>query len=204
VTDRFRKVDERLIHQGAVVGFYDVTFAAPDGSEFHRDVVRHPGAVSVVALTDDDHVVMVRQFRAALEADLLEVVAGKRDVADEDPLVCAARELAEEVGYRAEHFELLATMRMTPGFCDEENLLYLATGLVEVERSVQGVEEQHMTIERVPLADVRAMIADGRIVDGKSLVGLLLALDRQEADRREIDRPGIDRPGIDRRGADGG
>jgi ADP-ribose pyrophosphatase len=199
VSDRFRKVGERLIHQGAVVGFYDVTFAAPDGSEFHRDVVRHPGAVSVVALTEDDHVVMVRQFRAALEDDLLEIVAGKRDVADEDPLVCAARELAEEVGYRAEHFELLATMRMTPGFCDEENLLYLATGLVEVERSVQGVEEQHMTIERVSLGDVRAMIADGRIVDGKSLVGLLLALDR-----RGVAGAADARPATGRRGADGG
>jgi ADP-ribose pyrophosphatase len=124
---------------------------------------------------------MVRQYRAALEEDLLEIVAGKRDVADEDPQLCASRELAEEVGYRAERYELLTEMVQSPGFCDEVNLIYLATGLVETERLVQGIEEQHMTIERVPLSQVRTMIADGRIVDAKSLVGLLMALDRLEA-----------------------
>lgn len=178
MSDHFRKVREDLIHQGAVVGFYEATFVGPDGHEFQRDVVRHPGAVSVVAVTDDHHVLMVRQFRAALEADLLEIVAGKRDVADEDPIVCAARELAEEVGHSAERYELLTPLVQSPGFCDEVNLIYLATGLVETQRSVQGIEEEHMTVERIPLADVRRLIAEGAIVDAKSLVGLLITLDR--------------------------
>ena len=183
MSEVFRKVSEKLVAQGAVVAFYRATFEGPDGDRFERDVVRHPGAVSVVAVTDDDHVVMVRQYRAALEADLLEVVAGKRDVADEDPQLCASRELAEEVGYQAERYELLTELVQSPGFCDEINLIYLATGLTSTDRQVQGHEEQHMTIEHVPLGDVRAMIADGRITDAKSLVGLLLALDRLEAAR---------------------
>jgi 8-oxo-dGTP pyrophosphatase MutT (NUDIX family) len=177
----FRKVSDELIHQGAVVAFYRSRFEGPDGRQFDRDVVRHPGAVAVVAVTDDDEVVLVRQFRAALDDDLLEIVAGKRDVADEDPVLCATRELAEEVGYVADHYELLTEAVQTPGFCDEVILIYLATGLTETERSVQGIEEQLMTIEHVPLRDARAMIADGRIVDAKSMIGLLLALDRLEA-----------------------
>ena len=174
----FRKVDERLVHQGAVVGFYESTFEGPGGERFTRDVVRHPGAVSVVAVTDDRHVLLVRQFRAAMETHLLEIVAGKRDVPDEDPVLTAQRELVEEVGHMAATFEKLVAFAQSPGFCDEVNHVYLATGLVETETENQGIEEQHMTIERVPLDDVRSMIAEGLIVDAKSIVGLLLALDR--------------------------
>ena len=180
MSELFRKVREELIHQGAVVGFYEATFVGPDGAEFRRDVVRHPGAVSVVAVTDAGEVPMVRQFRAAMESDLLEIVAGKRDVPDEDPVICAARELEEEVGYRADRYVELCAMVQSPGFCDEVNTIYLATGLTPTPRQVQGIEEQHMTIEHVPLAAVRSMIADGRIIDAKSLVGLLMALDHLE------------------------
>ena len=183
MSEVFRKVGEELIHQGAVVGFYRTTFVGPDGVEFDRDVVKHPGAVSVVAVTDDDEVLLVRQFRAALGADLLEIVAGKRDVDGEDPVLTAERELEEEVGHTAAHYELLAVIDHSPGFCDEKNHLYLATGLTETQRQLQGIEEQHMTLERVAISDIRPMIADGRLTDAKSVIGLLLALDRLEAAR---------------------
>jgi len=174
----FRKLDEQLVAQGHVVSFYRSTFEGPDGEHFVRDVVKHPGAVSVVPITDDEHVLLVRQYRAAVEADMLEIVAGKRDVPGEDPVVTAARELREEVGHAAERFQHLTALTHSPGFCDEVNHIYLATGLTAVQRDHQGIEEEHMTIERVPLGAVRGLIADGSISDAKSIVGLLLGLDR--------------------------
>lgn len=179
---RFGKIAERLVFDGAVVQCYRTTFRAPDGSEFERDVVKHPGAVSVVAV-DGSEVILVRQYRAALGADLLEIVAGKRDVPGEDPVLTAARELAEEVGCVASRFHPLIAIHHSPGFCDEVNHIYLATGLTQADRDVQGVEEQYMTVERLALADVRAAISDGRITDAKSVIGLLLALDRLEGNR---------------------
>lgn len=173
--DDFRKIDETLIHQGFVIGVYNVRFEGPGGVRMDRDVVRHPGAVSVVPVLDDGTVVMVRQFRSALECMLLEVVAGKRDVHGEPPELTARRELAEEVGYEAAALEPLAVIAHSPGFCDELNHIFLATGLTPCERSLDGPEEEHMTIVHVPLADVYDRIADGTIIDAKSIAGLTLA-----------------------------
>ncbi len=171
----FRKVDERLIHQGFVIGVYNTTFEGPGGVLMDRDVVRHPGAVTVVPVLDDGTVVMVRQFRAAMEGLVLELPAGKRDVDGEPPEVTAQRELAEEVGYQAGELDRLVVLAHSPGFCDELNHIFLATQLTPCERLVDGPEEEHMTIVHVPLADVFDRIADGTITDAKSIAGLTLA-----------------------------
>src|SRR4051794_13721714 len=97
----FRKRDERVVHRGSLITVAVGTFEDPDGEAFERDLVHHPGAVSVVAIEDDGRVVMVRQYRAAVDAELLEIPAGKRDVEGESPEATAARELEEEVGLRA-------------------------------------------------------------------------------------------------------
>jgi len=172
----FTKLGEHLIHDGAVISLAVGEFSGPDGVSFHRDIVHHPGAVSAVPLLDDGTVVLVRQFRAALGVDLLEIPAGKRDVADEPPELTARRELEEEIGMRAGRVELLAEFHNSPGFCDEHSFVYLARDLVETATDLQGIEEQHLTVERAALADVPAMIADRRITDAKSIIGLLLAL----------------------------
>ncbi len=102
-------------------------------SEFERDVVHHPGAVSVVPIIDGGasghQVILVRQYRAAIDAELLEIVAGKRDVAGEPPEVTARRELAEEVGMVAGRMELLAEFYNSPGFCDEHSCVFLGLDL---------------------------------------------------------------------------
>lgn len=174
----FEHLGDELIHHGHVIDLYRSRFTAPDGSEMVREVVRHPGAVSVVPLLDDGRVVLVRQFRAPFDREFLEIPAGKLDVEGEDLEVAAGRELAEEVGLRADHLQHLATFHNSVGFSDEESHVYLATGLEEVARDRQGVEEHHMTEVRVPLGDVRAMIASGQITDGKTVIGLMVTLDR--------------------------
>ncbi len=179
----FRKLTERVVHRGSLITAAVARFAAPDGSEFERDVVHHPGAVSVVPLADDGTVLLVRQYRAAVDAELLEIPAGKRDVADEPPETTAGRELEEEVGMRAGRLQKLAEFYNSPGFCDEHSWVYLARDLEPCDVSAHSVEERHMTIERVPLDDVPELVRAGAIVDAKSIIGLTLAREvlREEA-----------------------
>jgi ADP-ribose pyrophosphatase len=172
----FRKIGERTVFEGSVISLGVGTFEAPDGHRFEREIVHHPGAVSVVPLTDDDEVILVRQYRAPLDRELLEIPAGKRDVADEPVELTAHRELVEEIGMRAGRLEPLAEFHNSVGFCDEQSFVFLATELEPTATDLQGIEEQHMTIERVALDDVFALIAAGEITDAKTVIGLTLTL----------------------------
>ena len=171
----FVHVDDDVLHEGHVVTLVTGRFTAPDGSSFTREIVRHPGAVSVVPLHDDGTVTLVRQYRAALDRDLLEIPAGKRDVAGEAPEVTARRELSEEVGLEADRLEPLAEFVNSAGFSDEHSHVYLATGLHQVDDDRQGLEEQHMIVERVALDDVPRLIAQRLLIDAKTVIGLTLA-----------------------------
>lgn len=175
----FVELGRRTIHRGHVIELQEVRFRAPDGTEMARDVVRHPGAVSVVPLLDDDQVVLLRQFRAPFASDMLEIPAGKLDVAGEDLEVAARRELGEEVGLAAGSLELLARFHNSVGFSDEESHIFLATDLTEVQRDRQGPEEQVMVEERLALSDVPEAMADGLITDAKTVIGLMSALRRR-------------------------
>ena len=175
---RFRKRSEREIYRGSLITVGEGTFVGPDGDEFQRDLVHHPGAVSVVPYEADGTVLLVRQYRAAIDAPLLEIPAGKRDVADEPPELTAHRELAEEVGRRAGRMELLGTFYNSPGFCDEFSYTYLARDLTEVPIEAHSVEEAAMTVERVAFSDALAMIKRGEITDAKTIIALLLAKER--------------------------
>lgn len=167
------------MHKGRVFELVVGEFVAPDGERFERDVVRHPGAVSVVPV-EGDHAILVRQYRPALDQHLLEIPAGIRDVAGEALEVTAARELAEEIGMVAGRFEHLCRFYNAAGFSDEEIVVFLATDLRETEVRSQGPEERHMTIERVRLDEVEALIASGTLLDAKTIIGLLLAKQRLE------------------------
>ena len=174
MTAGFRKGPERVVYDGHVITVAVGEFTAPNGERIERDLVHHRGAVSVVPLIGDE-VVLVRQYRAALDGLLLEIPAGLRDVDGESPEQTAVRELAEEIGMRPGKLELLTRFYNAAGFSDEEIIVFLATDLTEVPLEAQGAEEEHMTIERVRLADVDSMIASGALRDAKSIIGLLLA-----------------------------
>ena len=172
----FRKLAERRIWEGAVITVAQGRFASPDGDEFERDVVHHPGAVSVVPFLDEERaVLLLRQYRAAVDDELLEIPAGKLDVDGEGTEVTARRELKEEVGMRAGRLDKLAEFYNSPGFSDERSVVYLGRELERCETSLQGVEEQHMSVEQVPLDDVPALVASGQITDAKTIIGLCLA-----------------------------
>lgn len=179
-TGRFRHLGTEEIYRGHVIDLEKVRFAAPDGTEMVRDVVRHPGAVAVVPLLDSGEVVLVRQFRAPFGAEMLEIPAGKLDVDGEDLEVAAQRELGEEVGLRAAKLEPLVRFHNSVGFSDEESHVYLATGLTEVPRDRQGPEELHMVEVRLRLNDAPRAIAEGEITDAKTVLGLMAAINRAD------------------------
>jgi ADP-ribose pyrophosphatase len=145
----------------------------PDGGVHARDVVRHPGAVSILPLHDDGTVTLVRQYRVAPDGDLLEIPAGKADRNDEDPVDLALRELAEEVGLAASSCVRLAGFYLSPGYSDEWHETFLATGLSEVPTEFDGVEERHMDLVRLDLTDAVEAVASGGIVDAKTIIALL-------------------------------
>jgi 8-oxo-dGTP pyrophosphatase MutT (NUDIX family) len=173
---RFRKVREELVYRGSLISVAQGVFVDPSQTEFRRDVVHHPGAVSVVPVVEEGTaVVLVRQYRAAVDRDLLEIPAGKRDVDGEAVELTARRELEEEIGMRAGRLEKLAEFYNSPGFCDEHSFVFMALDLEPCASSAQGVEEQHMTIEQVSFDEVPTLIATGELMDAKSIIGLSLA-----------------------------
>ena len=170
----FRALGERIVHRGYAITVAVGTFAGPDGDEFTRDVVHHPGAVAVAPLHEDGTLTLVRQYRPALDAWLLELPAGIRDVAGEPTVETARRELAEEVGLQADSVEHLVSFHNAPGFSDEEVVVYLATGLTAGTPDAQGPEEQAMQVERHHLDDLATMVADGRLTDAKTVLAVAL------------------------------
>ncbi len=177
----FQATGEEVVAHGWVITLTRAGFVDPDGVPFERDVVRHPGAVAVVAVTDDDTVVLVRQYRPALDRWILEVPAGTRDVEHEPETEAARRELAEEVGYAADRLDLLTRTAISPGFCDQISSVFLATGLTPVPTDRQGVEEGFMRVEHVPLSRFDALVDDGSIIDATTILGVGLARRRLAA-----------------------
>ena len=179
MTAGFTRLGEQELVAGRVVSFNRVRVRAPDGHEFDRETLRHPGVVVVVPLHDDGTVTLVRQYRVAIDRELLELPAGTRDVPGEPPELAAVRELAEEAGLAADHVEELLTYHVAPGGTDESIVLFLARGLREVPTDRQGPEEHAMTIERIPLEIALEMIDEGRITDAKTIIGLTFAARRR-------------------------
>ena len=177
----FTPTGERTVHRGWFIRVQRATFLDPDGTPFERDIVRHPGAVAVVAVTAEGAVVLVRQYRPALDRWLLEVPAGTCDVDGEPPETTAARELAEEVGYAADRLDLLTRAAVTPGFCDEIVHVYLATGLHPVPTDRQGAEESFLEVVEVPLDRFDTMVDDGDVIDATTILGVALARRRLAA-----------------------
>lgn len=174
-----RLVESRVIHKGRYLEFRLDTIERADGSRAERDVVWHPGAVAILAIDEDDRVLLVRQYRLPAGRALLEVPAGTLDVDPasgvvEDPDVAARRELEEETGHRARSWKRLASFWTAPGFASELMHLYLATDLTPARDDRLGPDEdERLELHRLPVADAIAAADRGEIADGKSLVALL-------------------------------
>ena len=171
----FKSLNNKLRFQGKITSVYESDFRAPNGEQITREITRHPGAVCVVPIIASD-IVMIRQFRPAIGNYLLEIPAGKRDIDGEPPDVTARRELQEEVGLSTNKLVELAQFYNSPGFCDEYSYCYLALDCEDVTDDRQGLEEEYMTIEAVPISQASTLVTSGKIIDGKTIIGISLAL----------------------------
>jgi ADP-ribose pyrophosphatase len=180
---QYELLTSETVYEGRVITLVKDTVAMPEGGDSVREVVRHIGAVCVAAVDDDGRVVLVRQYRHPVGGYLWELPAGLRDADGEPPLQTAKRELAEEAGLAAERWSLLVTSYSTPGFCDEQVLIYLAEGLSAADRP-EGFTVEHeeldMTVERVPLDEAVGRIFSGGIRNASAVIGLLAAARARE------------------------
>ena len=168
----------------------------PGGKDVTREVVEHFGAVAVVAMDDDDNILMVYQYRHALGRRLWELPAGLLDVDGEAAHLTAARELQEEAGLQAGDWRVLVDLDSTPGFSDESVRVYLATELTEVDRPEVHDEEADMTLQWFPLEEAARKVISGEIVNAIAVAGILAAqvVSREFLFTRRVGSPWIDKP----------
>ncbi len=173
-----RRLATRRVYEGRVLRLDVDDVEEPGGVRAVREVVRHSGSVATLAVHDDGRVVLVRQYRYPVDLEVWELPAGRRD-GSESPLAGARRELEEETGLSAASIEPLFTFFTTPGFCDEVMHLFRATGLR------QGVsrpeDDERIEVRAFTLDEAHAMVRRGEIQEGKTLVALLLELERRRA-----------------------
>ena len=169
--DKYERIGRELVHKGAIIDYYQDTIKIPNGNIAKWDYIRHKGAAAVVAVKEDGKLLMVRQYRNALNRETLEIPAGGLNDVDEPTDLAAARELEEETGYGAGKLELLLSLRTTVAFCDEKIDVYLATDL---KRSKQHLDEdEFLDVLSYDVKDLLEMIYDCKIQDGKTVSAIL-------------------------------
>lgn len=169
------KISSEHIYSGKVVELRVDTVKLPDGREAAREVVDHKGAVAVVALTDEDEIILIKQYRYPVEAVLWEIPAGKLENG-EAPEICAKRELAEETGLGAKEWQFLNTFYTTPGFSNEMMHLYLARGLYQ--EAANPDEDEFIEVHPVKIDQAQQMVLNGEINDAKTIIGVLQSKNR--------------------------
>ena len=166
-----KQLKAEYIYKGKIINVRRDKALLPNGAEAFREVVEHPGGVTVAALTDKDEVLFVRQFRYPYEEVILEIPAGKRDSRDEAPLECGKRELREETGATAEKYIPLGELYPTPGYCGEVIYMFAATGLSFGDCDPD--EDEFLEVERIPLERAVEMVLSGEIKDAKTQTAIL-------------------------------
>lgn len=165
-------LDRRVVYPGKIIRVEQWDVRLPNGETALREVACHPGAAAVAALDGEGRLIMVRQHRIAVGRVTLEVPAGKLDSPDEDPFLCAQRELSEETGLTAKHWEKLTCLETTPGFCNERIHLYLATEFSQGETHPD--EDEFVATVRLPLREAVERVMRGEIRDGKTVAAILM------------------------------
>ncbi len=158
--------NSEYIYKGRIINLRKDLVVLPNGATAAREIIEHNGGVCVAALTDNDELIFVRQFRNPYMEVVLELPAGKRDHKDEDPMECGIRELKEETGAKAERFIPLGELYPTPGYCAEIIWMFLATGLTYGNQDTD--EDEFLEVEKIPLEKAVEMVMSGEIKDAKT------------------------------------
>jgi ADP-ribose pyrophosphatase len=178
-------ISSKLAYKGKVFNVYTDTLIEPGGHRNVRDVIRHNGSVVILAVDErknpaDPDVIMERQYRHAAGQFMIELPAGTRN-AGEAPLAAAKREMIEETGYRAKRWTMLLRYFASPGFLGEWMQIYLARDIRQGEAKLE--EDENLEVFRIPLSEAMRLVAEGKIHDGKTLIGLLLYVAARKSGR---------------------
>ena len=167
-----KKLKSEDVFDGTLLHVKRDTALLPNGEQATREWIKHPGASAVIPYLPDGQIILVRQYRYPVGRVTLEIPAGKLDSPEEDPYVCAVRELSEETGYTAGKIEKLTTIGTPVGFSHESIHIYKAEGLTPGE--MHPDDDEFLNVVKVPLAEAVQMTRDGRIFDAKSIVAILM------------------------------
>ena len=176
-------ISGETIFDGKVVHLEKWKVSLPNGQTADREVIKHIGAAAVIPVDDEGMTTLVRQHRVAIDEMTWEIPAGKLDRPDENPLLCAMRELEEETGLNAEHWQLLSRVVTTPGFCTERISIYLATGLSQHQAHTDP--DEFLYTKKIPLAEAVQAVLQGKLYDQKTALGILLAKEALAAQKAE-------------------
>lgn len=169
--EHIQRINRELVVKGSIIEYYHDTMQLPDGRTSTWDFIKHNGAVAVVAVREDGKLLMVRQYRNALDRETLEIPAGALDYPEEPPMEAALRELQEETGYVGSKIEHLHTLQTTVAFTNERIEMYLVTDLKPGKQHLD--EEESIDVEAYSLQELKQMILESKIQDGKTVCGIL-------------------------------
>ena len=176
MAEKCRRVDRKLRYQGTILNFYSDFVELPNGKVAEWDFIEHKGAAAVIPVTKEKKILMVRQYRNALDRFTLEIPAGARDYPEEPTKDCAARELEEETGYRAGKIEQLLSLRSTVAFCNELIDIYLATDLTPAKQNLD--DEEDIDVVECTMEELLSMVYAGTIQDSKTVAAILAVNDK--------------------------
>lgn len=166
-----KRINRKLAYKGAVINVYQDTMEFPDGHTAEWDFIHHDGAAAVIPVMPDGKILMVRQYRPALERYTLEIPAGKLDDPNEKGIVCAARELEEETGYSCSSLEPLLVLRTTVAFCNERIEVFAARNLKPSRQHLD--EDEFIELRACTLEELKEKIFVGEIEDAKTVAAIL-------------------------------
>lgn len=180
MADQFERIDRKLVYQGHIVDFYEDTVKVPNGNVVKWDFIKHKGAAAVVPVLDDGRILMVKQYRNALDRETLEIPAGGLNEADEPFIECSHRELEEETGYKCElsDMDFLISIRSTVAFCDERIDVYVAKNLVKSSQNLD--EDEFINVCPCTTEELSRMIYEGEIQDSKTIASVMAYIHKYE------------------------
>lgn len=174
--EAYKRLDRTLVAHGAIIDYYQDTIQVPNGNVVKWDFIGHKGAAAVVPVDDGGRLIMVRQYRPALDRYTLEIPAGGLASVDEPTMDAAARELSEETGYESGHLELLLSIRTTVAFCNEKIDIYVADHLVAGKQHLD--EDEYVQVKPYEVSELTEKIYSGEIQDAKTVAAILAYKDK--------------------------
>lgn len=171
-----KRISRELAYEGTVLKVYKDRMEFSNGNHEDWDYIHHDGAAAVLPVLDDGRVLMVKQYRNALERETLELPAGKLDAPGELGIVCASRELEEETGYRSENLEWLMSLRTTVAFCNEKIDIFVARDLIPSRQHLD--ENEFVDVQAYTIDELKAMVYEGKIEDSKTVATIFAYADK--------------------------